>query len=112
MRFFYAPLDSTKINFYLVQGCSNREIFVSLKGIGQAYSLLYIRVNLVDPSQYKNKNSCYHNFKTRLGARSGSQARLIVEWVNAMIKKAIIIVLKPDSRAELGSGRVTSQVNY
>jgi len=102
--FFCAHLDSTKINFYLVQGCSNKEIFVSLKGEGQAYSLLYIRVNLIDLGQYKNKNSCYHNFKTRLGARPESQARLIVERVNVMIKKAIIIVLKSDSRVELGSG--------
>jgi hypothetical protein len=46
LKLFSAPLDNIKINFCLVQSCSSGEIFISLKGVRQAYPIICIRVNL------------------------------------------------------------------
>jgi len=54
MKLFNTPLVSKKINFYIVQGYSSEEIYVSLKGLGQACSILCI---------VRIKINYYHNFK-------------------------------------------------
>jgi hypothetical protein len=52
----------------------------------------------IDPSQYKDKNIYYHNFKTLLGdwtkTKFGSWAKLTVDWSKHKDKMVIIIVLK------------------
>jgi hypothetical protein len=44
MNLFGAYLDCIKINFYHVQGYSSGEIFVPLKGVGQACLTFFTRV--------------------------------------------------------------------
>jgi hypothetical protein len=48
VKLFVVFLYSTKNNFFPIQDCSREEIFVSIKGIGQACPILYTRINLVD----------------------------------------------------------------
>ena len=40
MKLFNAPLDGTQINFYIVQGYCNGEIYVPLKRLGQVCSTI------------------------------------------------------------------------
>jgi len=106
LKLFDASLDNTKINFYLIQGCSSGEIFVSLKRIEQACLILCTRVN--PPNKYKNKNDYYYSFKTWLGIDPGQTPSYELDWlltcVNIRIKVIIIIILKSDSRIDPGQG--------
>jgi hypothetical protein len=57
VKLFDISLDSIKNKFCHLQGCSDREILVLLKRVGQVCLILCTRVNLVDSGQFMDKNN-------------------------------------------------------